>query len=230
MNVKPKQAIIIGGGSSLKEGINMNLWNILKNRFVIGINYSFKFFTDPTVQCFVDFDFYNNESKNLSKLGLIIGKHHKNLKLLSNTVLLPCSGKFNANLKEGVYKGSLTGLFALTLTSHLLDTGEIFLLGYDEGSVNNNLDSKNRKITHWYQNEIEHRGIGKTSYYEKYNRGNDDFEIYLKKSKCKIYNVSLNSKITCFDKLSYLEFFNKLDYTKEYYNQTKLRDYIKSLL
>ena len=38
---KPSQLIILGGGTSIKEGIEKGLWDKIKNRFVIGTNYSF---------------------------------------------------------------------------------------------------------------------------------------------------------------------------------------------
>jgi hypothetical protein len=74
---------------------------------------------------------------------------------------------------------------------------------------------KTRPLTHFYQDNknIKHRGIGKTNYYEGKNRPERDFGVYRKQTRIRIYNVSLNSKIpnNIFPKISYDEFFKKLD-------------------
>ena len=67
-------------------------------------------------------------------------------------------------------------------------------------------------MTHFYQGEFNHRGIGKTSYYNAKNRPRDKFQCYAKETKVKIYNVSVNSRIpsTILEKISYKTFFEKL--------------------
>ncbi len=220
-----KQLIIIGGGSSTAEGISKGLWEKINDKFTIGLNYSYKYFPNSTVQCFVDHEFYMQESDNLKSLGLIIGKSQKGLKIHDNTMTFLCSGQYKKDVRQGVYKASLVGIFALSLGIYLLDEGEIFLLGYDFGEISTQKDTRNRYITHWYQGQVEHRGIGKNSYYSISNRANDDFKVYLKDTKCKIYNVSLSSKITIFEKITYEDFFKKLN--SEIYSQEDLRKDIK---
>ena len=51
---KSNQLIIIGGGASIEEGISKNLWEKIKNKFVIGINYSYHHFPNPTFQVWLD--------------------------------------------------------------------------------------------------------------------------------------------------------------------------------
>lgn len=222
---KKRQIIIVGGGSSINEGIKKGLWNKLKNKYTIGLNYSYKYLKS-TFQSFVDRKFYQDEINNMLDLPLIIGQKHK-LKIYKNTILLPVGNTYTRDLSKGVYKGSLVGIFALSLAIHLLDEGEIFLLGYDFGKLNNEIKDK-RWITHFYQGEIRHRGIGKINYYEIKNRANVDFGVYKDEKKIKIYNVSPKSKIEVFEKLDYDQFFFKLD--NKIYDQDKLREEIKQKL
>jgi len=226
---KPSQLIIIGGGYSIKEAISKGLWDKLEGQFVIGTNYSFNYHIS-TIQCYLDNKFYQEQCENLKKLPLIITKPHQKNKL-DNQIMLKINSKGTRDLKNGVYKGSLTGIFALSLGIHLLDVGEIFLLGYDFGSseVLTMKDGKTKKpITHFYQDEIKHRGVGKVNYYNAKGRAERDFAPFTNEKKVKIYNVSSQSKITVFPKISYDEFFKRLDNKK--YCQTYLRAYTKAKL
>lgn len=223
-----KQIVIIGGGSSIKEGIKKGLWDKLKNRFVIGLNYSYNFF-DNTILCYVDDKFYEKESKKekFQSFPLIIGKEHRELKLLSNTITLKANdAKYYRDVKLGCYKSGLVGLFALSLGIYLLDEGEIFLLGYDYGAIGKAKDR--RALTHFYQGQINHRGIGKTNYFHTIGRADRDFGVFADEKKVKIYNVSFQSNITTFPKISYDEFFTRL--RKESDTQDQLREYIKEKL
>ena len=246
--VNPKQLIIIGGGYSLKEGISKGLWDKIKSKFVIGLNYSYNYFPNPTIQCFVDRLFYAKESKKekFQNLSLIIGTEHK-IDRLSNTIMLKDNSKYKRDIRLGCYKSSLVGLFALSLGIYLLDIGEIYLLGYDMGELRKKdyekfltskheidklviKDKKNRALTHFYQGNIEHRGVGKIAYYNDKDRAKNDFGIYKKEKKVKIYNVSLVSKIPSdiFEKISYDQFFKKLD--NKQYDQNLLIQQIKNKL
>lgn len=221
---KPKQLFILGGGSSIREGIKKGLWDKLKNRFVIGLNYSYRYFTNPTFLCYCDKKFYNDERKNIKSLPLVIGKEHGQLHPEPNTIMLKSiASKYSRDIKNGVWKSSLSGIFALTIGIHLLNDGEIFLLGYDYSAIGKS--KRSEQLTHFYQEEIQHRGTGRTNYYDSSGRADKDFGIYKTEKKIKIYNVSLNSRINIFPKLSYDEFFDKLD--KEVYNQEELRKTIK---
>lgn len=227
----PKQAIIIGGGFSKLEGINKGLWDKIKDKFTCCINYDYKYFSNPTIETFVDCDFYNNELNKLKSLPLIIGKYDKKIEKTqhSNTIMLQVNDKkYIRNLSEGVFKSSLAGLFSLSLMIYLLNKGTLFLIGFDHGNINGKKDKNNKFITHSYQGEINHRGIGKINYYNTKGRVDRDFGVYSSEKQCKIFNVSLESKINTFPKISYSEFFNKLD--KKTYNQTILRERIKQKL
>jgi len=223
----PSQLIILGGGSSLKEGLDLGLWDKIKGHFVVGTNYSYKFF-DSTVQVFVDSSFYNKQKIELERLPLIIGQC-RNIKIkLPNTIKIPSNSVYSRDLKGGIHSAKLSGIYALSLAIYLLNVGEIYLLGYDLGSVSKKLDNKNRKITHWYQGQTEHRGVGKVSYYDVRDRGEKDFGCFKNEKDVKIFNVSLNSKINVFPKISYEQFFKQLD--TETFNQDELRLLIKTKL
>ena len=241
LKTKPRQLILIGGGASIKEGIEKGLWKRIDHKWTIGTNYSFNYF-DSTILTCVDKQFYEKQSEKLKELPLIIAKEHGQMKVLPNTILLKNSSKYDRTLNKGVYKASLVGLFALSLGINLLDVGEIYLLGFDYGELRKKdftkfasspkelhdlsyIDKEGRKITHFYQGDIKHRGIGKTSYYNTKDRADKDFGVYKDEKHVKIYNVSIKSKITVFPKITYEEFFNKLD--NEKYCQSYLRTYTK---
>lgn len=235
MSNKPKQLYIIGGGTSLSEGISKGLWNKLQNHFTIGINYSYKYFPNPTILTFCDRLFYNDNREELKKLSLIIGKDHAQLKYMDNTITLKTNdSKYYRDVRLGVWKSALTGIFSLSLGIYLLDVGQLFLLGFDNGIISNDKDSRGRKLTHFYQGEIEHRGINKTTYYkgiiEKKSRAYWDYLPYTKETKCQIFNVSLKSNIpeSIFKKISYDEFFKKMD--NQTFNQEELRQEIRRKL
>jgi hypothetical protein len=226
MNV-PSQLILIGGGSSIKEGISLGLWDKLQGRFTIGTNYSYKVFP-ATAQTFVDNTFYNTEKTELDKLPIVIGQPRNIKEKGGNLIPLSCGAGYTRNLQGGVYSARLCGIYTLSLAIYLLDEGEIFLLGYDNGSINKDFDEKKRRATHWYQGEIEHRGVGKCSYYDVKDRGEKDYGVYKQEQRVRIYNVSLQSNIPVFPKISFKEFFQKLD--KNTYDQNELRLLIKTKL
>ena len=220
--VKPKQLFIVGGGSSIKESLPQ-LWQKINNRFVIGINYSYHHFKNPTFHVYLDKNFYKDNKEALDKLPLIITKPLKNLP--SNVIQLKTITSYNRDVRKGAYKGSLSGIYALSLAIYLLDEGEIFLLGYDFCGIGK--DNKGRAKTHYYEN-IEHRGRGKINYYGTKGRADRDFGVYKNEKKCKIYNVSLQSQINVFPKISYTQFFEMIN--NETFNQDELRKYIKERL
>jgi len=225
---KPKQLILVGGGSSIQEALSLGLWDKLSNKFTIGTNYSFKYFAS-TFQTFVDNTFYNEQKLELQKLPLIIGQCRHIQNKFPNTLTIPSHSVYNRDLKDGIYSAKLCGIYSLALAIYLLDEGEIFLLGFDMGSINKKeLDEKKRQKTHWYQGQCEHRGIGKVAYYDCKDRADKDFGCFKEEKKIKIYNVSLLSKINVFTKITYEEFFRKLD--NDLFNQDELREHVKQRL
>jgi hypothetical protein len=113
-----------------------------------------------------------------------------------------------------------------------MEKGNIYLLGFDwnrrspEMVDKKHYNGKSDLQTHYYS-DVQHRGIGYVGYYENHNP-NKEFEEFIKKRDIKIYNVSLNSNIDCFEKISYNDFFKKLSNTT--YSQEELRQKIKDKL
>ncbi len=216
--MKTNQLIIIGGGYSIKEGIRKGLIDELKGRLVCGINYSYKYFDSTYLVCLNYNDFYDKNRRELVILPLILTTERPHpSQYEDNTIVLPHKVEYR-----------LAGILALKVGIELLREGELFLLGYDFSEYKNKKDNKKRPITHFYQGQIEHRGIGKAQYYNYYNHAKRDFESFAQVKKVKIYNVSLDSQIDTFPKISYDQFFKMLDNKK--FNQDKLRSKIRQQL
>lgn len=146
---KKYQLVIIGGGPSMREGIELGLWEKLKYKFTIGTNFSYRYYT-PTILVFTDRDFYEIgsctftgeevlEHRNaMARVPCIIGNAHRNLPVFDNTVLVPSSSKYNRDITTGIYTSWLSGVFALTLGIWALDYNDrenldIYMLGMDFG-------------------------------------------------------------------------------------------------
>ena len=138
--------------------------------------------------------------------------------------------------KKGFYRGILTGSLAIHLAI-LLGYTEIYLLGFDGNSINGK--------THYYEDEFigfskkesgrKKTGIGfdkngnfNTSYYQQ--DINESFEVFLKSlDKVKIINVSPDSKISLFPKISYEKFYKRLENKQNLISQDNLRHDIKKV-
>ena len=227
-----KEIIIIGGGSSINEGLALNLKEKIKDKYVLTLNFAFNHF-DSTATIFVDDMFYrgfilgaincNKEHvEKLKQLPLIIGAKRDYVRFYSNTIPVgwTCSYFHNNPLKKGFFVGKpLTGVFALHIAAYLLDyKGSIYCLGFDGGAIEGN-------NTHYYS-DIKHRGIGKIDVYRE--PSDYYFKEFLVEKDLAIYNVSPNSRINSFQKITYPQMFERL--TSETYDQNLLRAEIKEKL
>lgn len=194
-----KQVIIIGGGYSISEGIKQQLWHRLKDRFTIGLNYSYRYF-EPTALCYVDNAFCRDNEQALKQLPLVITKKSAGGEE-NGFVTLPPAMIYDRSLKKGVYNPQLCGMFALSLAIYLIGEGEIYLLGYDFGKVSGK--------THFYQDKLTHRGVGKTDYYSS-EKSLGKFDCYKHLTGISIFNVSPESGLNQFTKIDYGTFFNLL--------------------
>lgn len=232
---KIEEIIIIGGGTSIQEGISLGLETRLEHKCVILTNYAYKHFKG-TFLCFADRTFYKSDdlTKNpdiyeeLATLPLIIGlKKNPDLDntIHPNTIMIPCPKK------ELIADCFLTGLFALSIAEKL-EPKNIFLLGFDwdrrpiEQIDIKNYKGESDKEIHYYKKEIPHRGLGYVGFYENHNP--NTYFKYFNNSKSKIYNVSLNSNINNFEKINYTTMFDIL--SNVVYNQEELRQFIKQEL
>lgn len=215
--------IAIGGGESIQEGLALGLKDRLRDKFVITINYAYKHF-DSTFMCYSDKAFYFQTSpqeikdypnirEELSQLPLIIALDKNecyNGILLPNTMLIH-------HPRGNEISSILTGIFALEL-AEFFNPKNIFLLGYDWAG------------NHYYGQEVLHRGNKTDSKLSGFFKRHDP-GIYFPKLESKtinIYNVSPQSSIKNFTKISYIEMFDKL--SPEIINQDDVRTQIKKQL
>ena len=206
------QLTIIGGGTSINEGVLTGLKRRLEGKFVCGINYAYKYFDTTFLTCLNYVDFYDINRQELKELPLIITCERPHPSIWEDNTL---------RVKNESYP--LSGVLALDIATRILGKGdEIYLLGYDYGVRNEIKDAQGRSQTHFYQGNEEHRGIGSHSYYDRSK--NCNFFSQSTDNYVPIFNVSVDSNIKCFPKISYSEFYERL-YEKEY-DQTVLRHQI----
>ena len=248
----PNQIILLGGGASIRYlgAIDKGLFKFLQDKFTIGINYSHKW-CPSTCSIGVDEMMYNDPKDHgeIAKLPLWIGKETNALaKRESNSIFFKPSNDYDRELKTGIYRSTLSGIFALSLAIKLLDLGqenpELYLLGYDYGPVISPLGEiligkNNLPITHRYQEDFQHRGTGKINWYTqtsidyKLTRlrkpyAELEFRPFASEKKVKIFNVGGTSKIPTFPKMEYDAFFS-LKLT-EVHNQDTLRNELREVL
>lgn len=219
-----KSVIICGGGYSIQEGINLDLWSKLKSFLSSGLeiwSINYAFLTMPYLphrEVWIDISFFKNnieKLQNLYKQGVkCYAKKHNIYATIPEIITYECTREANQS-KDKIFIGrmGLSGFFALHLACKETYS-PIYLLGFDFGS-----DSLDNKLTHYYQNKLQviSTGVGKPSLYrnEKGQIKDEirDFELFLSYPS-KIYNVSLNSNIPYFQKISYEEFFKLLENEK----------------
>lgn len=235
---KIEEIIIVGGGSSISEGIELGLKDKIKNKFVITTNIQYRWF-DSIFTTMLDLQFYVKYYEELKNLPLILAQRHprlydenkgtrKEYSYHPNTITFQCKHEYNRNILEyPVYSNILTGIFSITIASFLLNgSGSIYLLGFDSGTTNRNLPEKEPKV-HWFQSEIPDYNKSLT-YYKDTVKIDRDFKPFENEKNLLIYNVSLNSNINNFTKISYNDFFNLLNPTQTFDYQ-EVREYIKNI-
>lgn len=219
-----KECVILGAGNSISEGISKGLWAKIKGKEIWSLNSAFKTMPYlPSKELWVDAAFFTHEVGNLQKLwsqGVeLIAKEHKKYKPFRDRIKqyticrdLEFYGKElmkNINL---IFTGGhgFVGIFALSLACKM-EYNIIYLLGYDWGTIN-----MDHHKTHYYQDDIKRlnihsAGAGQPEIYlgPEGKRFLKEFKVY-KIEKSKIYNVSLISNITEFEKISWEVFFEKI--------------------
>lgn len=223
-----KSVIILGGGYSVHEGIELGLWKKIKDKEIWSINSSFKAMPYlPKREIWVDIGFFKHEANNLRDLhhqGVeLVTRDRHNYRVLSKQIKLYGSTRVieeyygkEAIIKDKIFYGrmGLAGQFALSLAvADNYDT--IYLLGYDFGSKRNSI-----KLTHWYQKDINKLDIYSTGAHrpEVYLQKNDkprleieDWEVYKKEEGINIFNVSIESHLEVFSRITYNTFFKLLE-------------------
>jgi len=249
-----KRCVIVGSGNSLTEAFEKKVSKLLQNEVVFTINEEFRFF-DSTLTTLVDWTFYKCRYNLLKSHPMIVGRWDSHIgakdrvtkeyycERLSQLILLPSCSKYvgQDSWKKGFFTGVLAGLFTLTFTI-ALGFEEIMLCGFDGKSINGK--------THHYEGQfgfghfIDDEGKPRTGMGKKngvYNTGvfnkdrkrfNKDFwDVYKPElERIKIYNVSPESTIDTFPKISYDEFISILKKNPSNINQDLIRKEIKEYI
>ena len=184
------RAIILGSGASVRQNQwdididKLSIWNVLKDEFTIGCNWSYKWF-NSTVLMYSDYQFYFTQQKNLKHVPLILGKKdgaylRKDGIRIDNNVILLDECKHTKRLKyntreagmhptywgkdawtKGFYSSQLVGMKALNLAI-ALNCEEIYLLGFDACDINGHTHFYDDTDTGTYVwNNHKHCGVGK---------------------------------------------------------------------
>lgn len=225
-----KRVIIIGGGDSVTEGLSKDLWTKIKGNTIWSLNYAFMTMPYlPTREIWVDRSFFKHNidvlsdlaNKNVEMIGMIM----EGLTQLPKAKLYKAVRKQEEyNGKEGIIKNKIyrgSQGFVGTYAIHLAiceGYNEIFLLGFDYGVPPSENPSTQ---THFYQGKIKVQsdGVGRPEVYltrtNKVNPKVSDYQVFLQEKDIKIWNVSPLSNISCFEKLTYDDFFTKIGVKNE---------------
>lgn len=217
-----KDLVIIGGGSSVKEGIELGLWDKIKDIEIWSLNFAFIFMPYlPKREIWVDVSFFK---KNLDRLESIYrsgtelhcSSHalYNNYSMIKQYQIFKDVRHFEDNEKYFSGKLGFVGVFALSIAVRE-QYDRIFLLGYDFGVQNPSSND-----THFYQHmtkecNIVSVGVGNPRVYmdtgtNKVKSIVEEFSVY-NKHRDKIYNVSTISNIKEFQKISYQSFFDLIN-------------------
>lgn len=221
MDGKRNSVIIVGSGYSVNDGIALGLWDKVKdsNIPIVSINYSFMAMPIiPNKQVWLDTTFFKNNSEKLYELHqkgcTLCTKQHNLYNNIASIQQYKITRELNNNPfnENNVFIGTngLSGFFALSLAT-IEKYKTIYLLGYDFGT-----NSINNTKTHFYQDVlvVKSSGVRNPGVYRSNNntikRNVNDFSVYLHQTSSTIYNVSPNSNIPTFNKISYPIFFEKI--------------------
>jgi hypothetical protein len=237
------RCIIIGSGNSLQEGLDRGIQDLFKNEITFTLNEEFRFF-NSTATFFLDWTFYKCRYELLKNHPLIIGRFNPDIRHdnpqcpppLQQLFMFPTCSKYvgRDSWFKGFYSGKLCGLFTLT-SAIALGFTEIFILGYDGLAVNNK--THHYEGLNGYGQFVDRRGQPRTGVGVKngkyntgvFNQSRDDLwkDYSSELNQIKIYNVSLNSKISTFPKISYDDFISMINNNPLNIDQDTVRHQIK---
>jgi len=235
---------------------NLPLWSALKDELTIGINWCYKYFNPTvSLYGDYEFYITEKDALRKLPLvfgmqdpyfgrSLKVPDWNKLYHLENNIYLLPNRTEQTVDgvktlyhgvdaWKYGFYSRYLSGILGLNLAIALGCT-DIYLLGFDCNATDGR--------THFYQDSFmaSHKsesgtevcGVGhkengqyKTSVYNQ--NFNEKYEPFKKElNKINITNVSMNSGITIFPKMSYDEFYDNIAHMIQGKSQSELREEI----
>lgn len=229
-----REVIILGGGYSVKEGIDKGLWDKIKGLDIWALNVTYKTMPYlPNKELWVDFhNFYRAYEAEILNLDChLVTKYQSYYTTIDKiTILTPTNKPDEFYGREALQKGKIfigqRGFCGIMALSYAVALGYniIYLLGYDFG----NISTSNGKRTHYFDDNMADYGIKRgyenpryTVFVDKNGKVKTDvkdFQLYSDISDLKIYNVSLESNIPYFEKISYEDFFDLIK--KEESNET----------
>jgi len=225
--------VLIGGGASITEGIQLGVWQKIQACDTWSLNYAFRMMPYlPTRELWVDHAFFDKNMADVEKLwkqGVKLVAKKNNRYAMINHCLGEAITQYEESRQPPGFQGvqalrnltpfmfggrfGLVGVFALSVAMAERRT-PIFLLGYDFGTL-----SHEDNVTHFYQDQLDvySTGIRNTQIYLDANNKPkapvEEFNLFQREAEpngITIYNVSLKSHITAFPKISYQEFFHLL--------------------
>jgi len=212
-----KTVIIVGGGYSLKEGIEKGLWKKLVGKDVWSLNFAYLTMPYlPTREIWVDRNVFKDHAADFQRMHkdgvMMIAKANTCYNAIPEVKTYPTTRKvseINDPKKRFIGSMGLCGVFGMSIAlSESYD--KVYLLGYDFGTK----DKKDTK-THYYQDKLKVKstGVGNPTVYWRGNQFHgslDEYSLFLNKPT-KYYNVSLVSNIHHFPKLGWDELFKQME-------------------
>jgi len=213
---KKQRVIVVGGGDSIRKGIQKGLWEKIKGEEIWSCNYAFMSMPYlPQKEIWVDVKFWKDNCDKLQELfkqGVeMVSRVHNTWKTVEGIDTYLSTREASHANENTIFYGrmGLSGAFALGKA--VKDKwAEIYILGFDFGSA-----SLEEKQTHYYQGilNVQSTGMGRPEVYRmpdnRLKREVEDFKEYLVEG-VKIINVSPQSNIPYFEKIDYDEFFRRL--------------------
>ncbi len=199
--------IVIGGGSSVKEGLELGLWEQIKGQDIIACNDTILHIPyPPKYAVWLDRTERQKDviAKALATDCIRITQQYHDERDDNKTIrFFVCKNKdhFERGLERGILfagKRLFTGIFSMSLALYL-GYETIYLLGFD-------WNTNEKGETEWYKGVAP---IG--NFLKKKGKVREDVNEHdVFKGKADIYNVSTISMIPSFPKINYKQFFQQI--------------------
>lgn len=199
-----KTAYVIGGGPSL-VGFK---WELLKDRFVVGINRAYEVLPSAQVIYFTDDDWYGQHkaglcnhsglkikgSLNPNKLGQVTHIHQFHL-----------TGPNGLDMNKGCLRHGSNSTYAVLNMLCQWGFKTIYLLGVDmKWKIVNTGGNKGNKKTHWHNG---HKRIDGEALYTRLNKNFQQLAPLLKQQGVNVINVNNDTNLAAFPVKKYEEVF-----------------------
>ena len=149
----------------------------------------------------MDSDIYNQDRNTISKHPMVFTQNRTEFDGIEDSYRFR-NTNFNGQqgFEKGLYNDAFPELYAISLAAAFLESGRIFLLGFNAGSVAEN----------------QFRQSAYNEMYKPFEAIDEDVEVF---------NVGEDSNIEQFEKISYDKFFKMLD--KKEYELPQIQKHIK---